>query len=105
MVVESETRLELLISGFIRQEQNELELYMNVPKGITKIMQKLYPLLFFKFGDFEKGTFEVNEDRTILKGSGDCNGFLFMFGPSNYCQNMLHYVLFQLALQRRRMMN
>ena len=84
MSVEHGIRLALLISGYIREKEDKLELYMNIPDGIAKIMHKLYPLLFFKFGDFKKGIFEVNQDRTVLKGITDCNGYLIYADISQY---------------------
>ena len=44
-------KLELLICGYLRENEDELELYMNIPDGFAKIMHDLYPLLLFKFGD------------------------------------------------------
>ena len=76
--VRSGTRLELLLSGYIREKENEFDLYMNVPDGIDKIMHELYPLLMFKFGDCNPDGIKLNEDRTILIGNNpktnQCNG-------------------------------
>ena len=60
--------VELLIYGYLRKKEKELTLYMNIPTGIAQIMHKLYPLLLFRFGDFRKGVFEVDDDGLILKG-------------------------------------
>ena len=69
--------LELLISGYIRENERELSLSMNVPEGINKMMLELYPLLLYLFGDYKKDVYEVNDDRTIIKGIGEsCSGFL-----------------------------
>ena len=69
--------LELLMSGYVRDTEKELKLFMNVPDGIVRIMHDLYPELLFKFGDFNKHKFAVNDDNTILKGCGDiCDGHL-----------------------------
>ena len=67
--VESKSNLILLICGYLRQNENELKLYMNIPTGIVTIMQKLYPVFIFKFGDFKNGAFAVSKERTIIKGS------------------------------------
>ena len=45
MSVENGICLELLISGYIREKQDELKLYMNFPNEIAKIMHDFYPLL------------------------------------------------------------
>ena len=45
------TSLVLLISGYIREKEEEFNLHMNIPVGIGKIIHELYPLLLFKFGD------------------------------------------------------
>ena len=90
MSVENGIHLELLISGYIREKQDELKLYMNFPNEIAKIMHDFYPLLLFKFGDFKKDIFEVNEDGTILKGIGDCNGYLIYADISQYSNTGLN---------------
>ena len=43
--------VELLICAYLRENEGQLKLYMNIPKGIGGIMHKLYPLLMFKLGD------------------------------------------------------
>ena len=76
----SETDLELLMSGYIKEMEKELELYMIIPAGIARIMIIFYPALLYKFGDFNKGQFLLNDEKTILKGlqhwEGTCNGHL-----------------------------
>ena len=66
----------LLICGYVREKEQEYKFFMNVPDGILKIMHELYPLLLFKFGEHRKNVFKVNDDRTELKGSGNCSGYL-----------------------------
>ena len=79
-------RLGLLICGYVREEERKLQLYMNIPNGIVKIVHELFPLLLFKFGDFNRGRFEINDDRTIIKGphNGSCNGFLIYADLEQY---------------------
>ena len=76
----SEANLSLLISGYIREQEKELKLYMIIPTGIARIILIFYPVLLFKFGDFNKGQFQINDDKTILTGQpnwkGTCNGHL-----------------------------
>ena len=72
-----EIDLDLLMFGYVRDTEKKLKLSMNVPNGIIRIMHELYPVLLFKFGDFQKGKFVTNDERTILKGCGvDCDGHL-----------------------------
>ena len=63
------TNLELLISGYIREHEDKLELFMNVPQGIHQIMYRLYPVSLFKFGDHDLDGVHVNDDGTILNGN------------------------------------
>ena len=65
----SDDRINLLISGYVREKEKQLILSMNVPYGIVKLIHDLYPLLIFKFGDYDKEVFELDEDKTILKGN------------------------------------
>ena len=73
--------LELLLHGYIREKEEKLDLFMNIPDGIIKLIKSLYPVLLFKFGAFGQeedieNLFLLNEDRTILKGSDySCNGY------------------------------
>ena len=60
--------LELLISGYMREKEKGLKLYMIIPTAIARIIYLLCPLLILKFGDFNKRQFKVDEDKTILKG-------------------------------------
>ena len=72
--------LSLLISGYIKEQEKELKLYMIIPTGIARIMLIFYPVLLFKFGDFKKGQFQINDDKTILTGNPNwkrtCNAHL-----------------------------
>ena len=78
--ITSEVSLELLINGYFRKKEKELNLYMHIPMGIAQIIHSFYPVLLFKFGDFRQNLFEVNDDRTILKARGkswfSCCGYL-----------------------------
>ena len=65
----SNAHLDLLISGYVREKENQLILSMNVPHGIAELIHDLYPLLIFKFGDYDKEVFQLNENKTILKGN------------------------------------
>ena len=78
--------LKLLISGYLRENENELGLYMHIPNEIAKIMLEIYPLLLFTFGDFNKYIFTIlNEERTILKGNGNhCHGHLIYADLGQY---------------------
>ena len=77
--------LKLLINGYIREKEKEYKLYMYIPSEIAQIMQDLYPVLIFKFGDFNKDHFVVNDDRTILKGDClNCNGYLVYADLGHY---------------------
>ena len=52
---------------------------MHISTGIAQIIHKLYPILLFTFGDYNKNKFETNNDRTIVRGGeygGNCNGYL-----------------------------
>ena len=74
---EDDQYLELLICGYVRENENALKLFMNIPTEISRILCKLYPVLLFKFGDYEEGKFILSEDDTILKGNGDsCDAYL-----------------------------
>ena len=69
--------LQLLLSGYVREHENVLQLYMNVPDGIVQIMHNLYPILLFTFGDFNKERFILSDDNTILKGNNNsCDGYM-----------------------------
>ena len=75
----------LLINGYLKEQETELDLFMNIPDGIDKIMQKLYPLLLFKFGDFKKNKFQVTNNRTIIQGNGKgCWGYLIYADLGHY---------------------
>ena len=75
--------IEILINGYIRNHEKEYKLL--IPPEIAQIIYKSYPSLLFKFGDFNKDFFIINEEKTILKGidgdigrvvGSDCNGFM-----------------------------
>ena len=69
--------MRLLICGYIRESEIELDLYMNIPKGIDKIMHDLYSVLLFKFGEHKNDIFKFEADKTIIRGNkGGCNGYL-----------------------------
>ena len=59
--------VELLISGYVREQETKLKLYMQIPEGISKIMHNLYPVLLFKFCVPDSAKFEIDDNRTILK--------------------------------------
>ena len=63
--------LELLVYGYIRNEEKTFNSF--IPDGIYKIVQDLYPISPFRFGDFKQGLFIVNDDKTILKGTDGRN--------------------------------
>ena len=70
-------RLELLISGYMREKEQQLKLYMSIPTDIKKVVHALYPVFLFKFGEFCPEIFEVNEDKTIIRGKDkSCTGYL-----------------------------
>ena len=81
-------RVELLIFGYIRQQEKELDLYMNIPIGINKIIHDLYPVLLFTFGDHNEKALLLDNDRTIIKGndpvSNSCSGYLVYADSSQY---------------------
>lgn len=69
--------LELLISGYIREEERKLGLYMHIPDGIDRIMHKFYPLLLFKFGECNSKALKITENGTVIEGTNlDCWGRL-----------------------------
>ena len=71
------THLDLLICGYLRETEDEYELYMNIPTGIAKIICDLYPLLIFKFGDCKEDAFKISKDGTILQGNDPRNNKCF----------------------------
>ena len=90
--VQSQNNLILLICGYLRENEDELNLYMIIPTGIDKIMHDLYPVLLFKFGDFRDGAFQLSQEETVIKGkmppSYDDDGDVF-YGDS--CDGFLIY--------------
>ena len=44
---------------------------MNIANEIAQIIHELYPLLLFEFGDLIAGKFQINDDKTIIKGMHD----------------------------------
>ena len=84
----------MLISGFIKECEKTLKLFMNVPDGIGQIMLEFYPLLVFRFGDFKKDAFHVDEDRMIIEGGDpvirDCNGRFVYADLGQYSQTGLN---------------
>ena len=77
MASKSGSCIELLIAGYVREEEEQLELDMPVSRGIIQIMYQLYPELLFTFGDFSRDYFMLNDDKTILKGNNEsCDGRL-----------------------------
>ena len=71
------TSLNLLISGYLRDNEEQLNLTMNIPAGIDKIIHSLYPILLFKFGDYNSKAFKVTKDGTVIQGADlDCWGYL-----------------------------
>ena len=76
-LVDQGENIELLICGYVRENEITLRLFMNIPDGIVQIMHSLYPLLLFKFGDHKQGQFTLGGDGTTLKGNGDsCKAYL-----------------------------
>ena len=65
-------RIQLLIHGYIRNEENECNLF--IPDSIPQIIYQLFPLLLFKFGEFKKDIFTLNDDAMILEGTDGSNG-------------------------------
>ena len=77
--VDQRKNIEFLICGYIRENEEELKLYMNIPSGIAEIIHELYPVLLFRFGDCTEGVFKLDDDRLILEGGNpmdarSCNG-------------------------------
>ena len=69
-----EYKLQSLISGYIREIQDEITIF-----GIIKIIEKLYPVLIFKFGAHDEEKIDVLDDGETLKGktfhlTADCRG-------------------------------
>ena len=65
----TDVNLDLLVSGYIRKKEDDLKLYMNIPREIARIIHELYPLLLFKFGDCRKEAFTISNEGTMLKGN------------------------------------
>ena len=88
----SDKHLKLLVYGYVREVESVLNLFMNIPDGIIKLIYSLYPLLLFKFGDFKAGLYDVNDDKTILKGTkqGSCNGHVIYADLSQYSDKGLN---------------
>ena len=77
--------LELLISGYIRIEEKQLDLYMNFPSGLDKIMHALYPVLLFKFGDCNPNAFKLTKEGLVIKGADlNCWGHLVYANLGQY---------------------
>ena len=84
----------LLISGYIREIEEEFELFTNIPTELGKIINDLYPVLIFKFGDHNKKIFKLNEDASILEGNdppsyyfsnmADCSGYFLYADLGQY---------------------
>ena len=73
----TDVKIELLICGYLREEENALKLYMNIPMGIAKIMHELYPLLLFTFGDYKHNAFKISNKGMMIQGNiENCSGYV-----------------------------
>lgn len=73
--------LQLLISGYIREVQDKLILFMNIPNEVTQIIRKSYPVFKYKFGAHDRELINVLNNGTTLKGKdvydySNCDGMI-----------------------------
>ena len=85
--------LELLVAGYIREHDDALDLFMNIPDEIIKVVHNFYPLLVFRFGDHKPGAFKIDEDRMVITGadpsfmSWSCYGHIIYADLGNLHEN------------------
>lgn len=66
-----------LTSGFIREQQSILSLYMAIPQGIIVYIMNYFPFLF-SFGIYDSSKFDlINGDNMMIQGisKDDCDGY------------------------------
>ena len=85
--------LQLLVSGFLRKQEKQLNLSMNIPDGIDQIIHKYHPLLLFKFGDCNENAFGKAVNGTVIQGTGlDCHGYLVYADLGQFSNDGLNQV-------------
>ena len=69
--------IDLLVYGFMRNEEECLSLSMIVPTGITRTVLEFYQIKLTRFELFSKSHFEVLNDGYEIRAKGkDCSGYL-----------------------------
>eukprot|EP01084_Bolivina_argentea_P046413 85469_1 len=88
MVGIKQSRPELLVSGYIREHEDNLQLYMVVPNGIIQHITKFYPSVI-GFGLHHKAHFIVSENGIILRGDNEhtCSGYMIYAETSEQDKN------------------
>ena len=68
--------VELLIFGFIHDQETKHRFSMSIPNGIILYIINYFPILF-KFGLHDKNRFAVSEDKMCIKGiqQDKCDGY------------------------------
>ena len=58
-----------LVYGFVREQEEELMLYMHITAAIVELIIQLFPILSLKFGKFEFDVdlFTLSNNNTVLK--------------------------------------
>ena len=70
------SQTELLIHGFIREQERKLSLLMNIPAGIILFIINYFPVLY-RFGLHDERMFDVSDDRLSIRSKGDtCDGYM-----------------------------